>query len=105
MGRALRTETVICNTRDFGIGRRVSAENFKALRAVGQSANQRLHDAKTADAHPASDVVTFERVTRPSMDNDGLYAPSLRFGDPRVMALLSALTCFSHLIDGFTTRN
>ncbi|VAZ86886.1 hypothetical protein LAUMK35_00003 [Mycobacterium pseudokansasii] len=29
--RALRTETVICDTRDFGIGRRVTAENRKAL--------------------------------------------------------------------------
>ena len=101
MGRALRTETVISNTRDFGIGRRVTAENFQALRAVGQSANQRLHDAETADANPATDVVTFERVTRPSLDDDGLYAPSLRFGDSRVMAVFSALTCFSHLI-GFT---
>ena len=27
--RALRTETVICNTRDFGIGRRVTAETGK----------------------------------------------------------------------------
>jgi hypothetical protein len=25
--RALRTETVICDTRDFGIGRRVNPEN------------------------------------------------------------------------------
>src|SRR5688500_18960365 len=43
--RALRTETVICNTRDSGIGRRVTAENWKALRAVGEAANQRLCDA------------------------------------------------------------
>jgi hypothetical protein len=28
--RALRTETVICNTRDFGIGRRVNADNWRA---------------------------------------------------------------------------
>ena len=28
--RALRTETVVCNTRDFGIGRRVTAENWTA---------------------------------------------------------------------------
>jgi hypothetical protein len=45
--RALRTETVICNTRDFGIGRRVTSENWKSLRAVGEHANQRL-----CDAHP-----------------------------------------------------
>ena len=66
--RALRTETVICNTRDFGIGRRVTAENWKALRAVGDAANQRLCDAQAADARPAPDVATFTEVTRPSHD-------------------------------------
>ena len=64
--RALRTETVICDTRDFGIGRRVTAENWNALRAVGEHANQRLCDAQAADARPAPDVATFTEVTRPS---------------------------------------
>ena len=32
LSHALRTETVICDTRNFGIGRRVCAENFQALR-------------------------------------------------------------------------
>jgi hypothetical protein len=50
--RALRTETVIGDTHDFGIGRRVNAENWKALRAVGEHANQRLCDAQAADADP-----------------------------------------------------
>jgi hypothetical protein len=70
--RALRTETVICDTNDFGIGRRVCAENWYALRAVGESANRRLCDAEAADAQPAPDVVTFCQVTRPSVTDDGL---------------------------------
>jgi len=100
-GRALRTETVICNTDDFEIGRRVCAENWHALRAVGESANRRLCDAEAADAQPAPDVATFDRVTRPSTTDDGLYAAGLHFGDPRVMAVLAALTSFCHLIVGF----
>jgi len=32
--RALRTETVVGDTRDFGIGRRVNSDNWRALRAV-----------------------------------------------------------------------
>ena len=56
-GRALRTETVICDTQDFGIGRRVCAKNWCALRAVGGSANRRSCDAESADALPAPDVV------------------------------------------------
>ena len=101
-GRALRTETVICNTQDFGIGRRVCAKNWKALRAVGETANRRLCDAEAADAQPAPDVVTFCQVTRPSTNADGLYAAGLRFGDQRVMAVLAALVGFCHLVAGFT---
>ena len=103
-GRALRTETVICDTRDVGIGRQVCAKNWYALRAVGESANRRLCDAETADALPAPDVVTFHQVTQPSKPNNGLYSPGLRFGDPRVMALLASLVGFCHLIQGFTNR-
>ncbi len=102
--RALRTETVVGNTRDFGIGRRVTADNWNALRAVGEHANKRLCDAQAADARPAPDVVTFAKVTQPS-DDDGLHAPGLRFGDPRVMALLAALVSFAHLLAGFTNRH
>ncbi len=101
-GRALRTETVICDTHDFGIGRRVCAENWEALRAVGESANRRLCDAEAADAQPAPDVATFSRVTRPSTNDDGLYAAGLRFGDPRAMAVLAALVGFCHVVAGFT---
>lgn len=101
-GRALRTETVICDTHDFGIGRQVCAKNWQALRAVGESANRRLCDAETADALPAPDVVTWERVTQPSNPKDGLCTPGLRFGDPRVMAVLASLVGFCHLVEGFT---
>jgi hypothetical protein len=99
--RALRTELVISNTKDFGIGRRVNADNWHALRAVGQAANRRLCDAQASDANPAPDVVTFEQVTCPSDNPDGLHAPGLRFGDRRVMALMAAIVGFTHLAAGF----
>jgi hypothetical protein len=70
-GKALRTETVICDTKDFGIGRRVCSENWRALKAVGESANRRLCDAEAADAQPAPDVATFSQVTQPSKTKDG----------------------------------
>jgi hypothetical protein len=98
---ALRTETVICNSRDFGIGRRITWKNWNALRQVGERANQRLCDAQAADARPAPDVATLHQVTRPSVTNDGLRAPALRFGDPRVMALMAAIAGFRHLLAGF----
>ena len=103
-GRALRTETVICDSRDFGIGRRLCAQNWNALRAVGDDANRRLCDAEAADVLPAPDVVTFERVTRPSRTEDGQQAPALRFGDNRVMAVLASTVGFCHLLTGFNNR-
>ena len=103
-GRAFRTETVICDTRDFSIGRRLCAKNWHALRAVGESTNRRLCEAETADALPAPDVVTFHQVTQPSNPKDGLYSPGLRFGDPRVMAILASLVGFCHLVEGLTNR-
>jgi hypothetical protein len=104
LGKALRTELVIADTRDFGIGRRVCAMNWTALRAVGDSANRRLCDAEAQTAHPAPDVVTLTHVTRPSTTTDGLHAPALAFGDPRVMALLASLVHFSHVVAGFSNR-
>ena len=99
--RALRTETVISDTRDFGIGRRVNGPNWHALVSVGRAANRRLCAAQAADATPAPDVVTFEAVTCPSQDADGLHAPGLRFGDRRVMAHFAAIVGFAHLSVGF----
>ncbi len=90
---------------DFGIGRRVCLENWNALRAAGEHANQRLCDAEAADAQPAPDTVTFTQVTRPTTTDDGLHAPALRFGDPRVMAVLAATLRFTHLIAGFDNRS
>jgi len=43
-GRALRTETTINNTRDFGIGKLL--KNLPALRQVGFQANRRLLDVQ-----------------------------------------------------------
>ncbi|MGO9081615.1 MAG: hypothetical protein ACLQDY_21660 [Streptosporangiaceae bacterium] len=92
--RALRTGLVVCDTRDFGVGRRVTCENRNALRLAGDHASQRLCNAEAADAAPAPDVATLTRVTRPSLTDDGQHAPALRFGDARVMALMAAIAGF-----------
>src|SRR5579859_2450161 len=49
-GRALRTETTINDTRDFGIGKRLC--NLPALRRLGFQANRRLLDAQTISHDP-----------------------------------------------------
>ena len=58
------------------------AENWKALRAVGEHANKRLCDAQAPDARPAPDVVTLGQVTRPSTTDAVEHAPAAVPGPP-----------------------
>ncbi len=98
LGRALRTETVINNTRDFGIGRGLT--NLPALRQCGFQANRRLLRVQTLSHDCMIGEEVFSAVTRP-VERDGQRGPALRFGDPRVMALMSALCLFLNLPNGF----
>jgi hypothetical protein len=43
-------------------------------------------------------------VTRPSLTSDCQRIPALRFGDPRVTALMSAIAGFCHLVAEFDIR-
>lgn len=100
--RALRTETTINDTRDFGIGKRL--ENLPALREVGFRANRRLLDVQrtSSDCHIGEDA--FNQLCGP-ITLGTQRAPALRFGDPRVMALLSVLVVFRLLPAGFSNRD
>ena len=103
-GRALRTETTVNDTRDFGIGRRLTQANWEALVQVGHQVNQHFLDHQLEACQCAPDTTTLARVVLPSIE-DGLPAPGLRFGDPRTMALLACLCCFQHLFAGLTNRS
>ena len=99
-GRALRTETVVNDTYDFGVGRRLN--NFDDLKAIGFAANRRL-SASSASATTANGLETFEDLHRPAVVDDR-RASAMRFGDPRVQALLAALLVFRLLPEGFANR-
>ncbi|MCA1680245.1 MAG: hypothetical protein LC777_15470 [Actinobacteria bacterium] len=103
-GRALRTETTVNDPYDFGVGRLLSDENFEALRQLGDQVNERLLYSQLAACDCAPDSATLERVVSPSTE-DGQPAPALRFGDPRVMALLSCLCAYAHLFAGLTNHS
>ena len=104
-GRALRTETTINDTRDFGIGRLLTNENWNALVDIGHQINQRLLDHQLDACACAPDATLLERVVLPSTTADGLPAGGLRFGEPRTMALLACLCSFQHLFAGLTNRS
>ena len=101
-GRALRTETTINDTRDFGIGKRL--HNLPALREVGFHANRRLLSVQRISHEPWTGQDALDRVTRPIL-TDGQRAPALRLDDRRVQALLSALVVFRLLPQGFSNAD
>ncbi|MBC7927808.1 MAG: hypothetical protein H7039_19350, partial [Bryobacteraceae bacterium] len=100
-GRALRTETTINNTRDFGIGKLL--KNLPALRQIGFRANRRLLDVQKISHDCAIGEDAFHQVVRP-IEVDGQRASALRFGDVRVQALFAVLAVFSLQLRGFTNQ-
>jgi len=97
-GRALRTETTINNTHDFGIGR--TLKNLPALRAIGLTANRRLLEVETLGQDCLLAEEVFDQVTQPQVVG-GQRASGLHLDDPRVLALFTALCLFLTLPEGF----
>ena len=101
-GRALRTEMVINNTKDFAIGRRLC--NLPALKHIGFSANRRLLNVEKLSHDCMIGDKVFHSVSAPIVV-DEQRASALRFGDERVMALMNALCLFLSLPNGFRNRD
>jgi hypothetical protein len=102
-GRALRTETTINDSRDFGIGKRLT--NLPALREIGFSANRRLLGAQRLSHNPIRAAEAFTTVHEPITTDAGQRTAGLRLGDRRVHALLQALLVFRLLPAGFRNRD
>ena len=97
----MRTETVVNNTYDFAIGRRLS--NLDDLKQVGFAANRRLLCVQRLSHDCPLGMETFEQLHRPAVVDDRRVS-ALRFGDPRIQALLAALLTFRLLPMGFANR-
>jgi DNA-binding transcriptional ArsR family regulator len=96
--RALRTETTINNSYDFGIGKRLS--NLPKLRAIGFAANRKLVEVERLSHDCILSEETFQAINRP-VAAGRQRASGLRFADPRVHPLLQALILFRQLAQGF----
>jgi hypothetical protein len=101
-GRALRVETVINKPDDLLCHRRI--EHLDELQAKGRAINARLLDNERVGQGCVLASPAFERVAQSTVTDDGRRSPALRFGDPRVMALLGAL-CVALNSLGFTNRS
>lgn len=100
--RALRTETTINNAADFRVGKLL--HNLDALRRIGRDVNRRLLELERQTQHCTPAATTFENLVLPTGDVQH-HAPGLRFGDPRVNAVLAALCNFRWIHEGFHARD
>ena len=103
LGRALRTETTVNDTRDFGIGKRLP--NLPALRRIGFCANRRLLDVQRLSHDPIDGAAAISAVNDPLLSEGGRRVAGLRILDRRVQALLAVLLIFRLQPNGFTSRD
>src|SRR5918994_1091142 len=101
-GRALRTETTINDTYDVGVARGLS--NFGHLRDLGQRINRRLLELEALAHDGGLGAADLADLVQPSRTPQDQPAPGLKFGQPRVDALLQAVCMFTLLPDGITNR-
>ncbi len=78
--------------------------HLEELVARARDVNARLLDTERVGQGCVLASPAFERVAQSTLTEDGRRSPALRFGDPRVMALLGAL-CISLNALGFTNRS
>jgi hypothetical protein len=100
--RALRTETTINNTYDFGVGRRLY--NLPKLREIGFATNRQLLQVERLSHDCMLTEDMFQSVNSP-VAVGGQRASGLRFADPRVHPVLHALILFRQLAQGFRSAN
>jgi hypothetical protein len=102
-GRALRIETVINNPTDLRCNRRLT--NLPELQRKARAINDLLLDTETVGQDTTLVSPVLERLTKPTVTDDGRKAPALRFGDLRVQALAGAIANMLMAATGITNRH
>ena len=103
LGKALRTETTINHTMDFGLGKRLT--NLPALAQIGYTANRRLLGAQRLSHDPITGADALHATCDPITREDGTRTAGLRLTDPRAQALLHILLIFRLHPAGFLNRD
>jgi len=103
LGKALRTETTINDTADFGVAKGLS--HLPELKEIGFTASRRLLDVQRISHDPAEGAAALAALTSPVISPAGTRTAGLPILSPRVQALLAALCVFRLLPNGFTNRD
>jgi hypothetical protein len=91
----LRTETTSYHTPDLGVNKGV--EHLPQLRQMMAAANDRYLDVQQDVLETFVDRGQLERLRQPTVSPSGRRTPGLKLDDPRLLAVLQALTCFAWL--------
>jgi hypothetical protein len=103
LGKALRTETTINDTNDFGVPKGLS--HLPELKEIGFTASRRLLDAQRISHDPAEGAALLAALGNPVTSPAGTRTAGMPLTSTRVQALLSALCAFRLLPNGFTNRD
>lgn len=98
----LRTETTSYNTRDLGVGK--SVEHLGELRDVMGEVNERYLDIQQDVLETYIDRGQLRLLREATVSPAGRRTPGLRLDDPRLLAVMQALTRFAHLAQGGSFR-
>jgi len=92
----LRTETTCHQLKDISVKKNIM--NMPRLRQVLASSNERYLDVQQDVLASYIDRGQLQQLRQPTVSASGRRTPGLRVDDPRLLALLRALTCFTYLI-------
>src|SRR6266702_2470116 len=79
--------------------------NLPELQAKARAINDRLLHTEIAGQGTVLVSPVIERITRPTVTDEGRKAPALRFGDLRVQALAGATAAMLFTVTGITIRS
>jgi hypothetical protein len=103
LGKALRTETTINDTRDFGVAKGLS--HLPQLKEIGFTASRRLLQVQRISHDPAEGTAILAALTSPVISPAGTRTAGMPVTSARVQAILAALCAFRLLPAGFTSRD
>ena len=103
LGKALRTETTINETADFGVAKGLS--HLPELKEIGFTASRRLLDVQRISHDPAEGAAALAALNQPVISPAGTRTAGMPVTSPRVQALLAVLCVFRLLPHGFTNRD
>jgi hypothetical protein len=99
----MRIETVVNDARDLRCNRML--DNLDEVQARARAINTQLLKTETVGQGTALVSPVIERITKPTVTDEGRKAPALRFGDLRVQALAGALANLLFAVTGITNKH